>query len=433
LSGTSPFLYTPGERVSMLFGAATPTETTYYDNVVFGYANPRWNVDSNGTWSVSTNWLNGIPNGASAVANFGTIITSGRNVFVDGAQTAGTLNFDNGTASYNLASAAGGGTVVLDNGLLPSVLNVLAGSHAISAPVTLNGNLTVNIAQASSTLTVSGALAAAGRVVEKNGAGAVAFANVRADTLNVNAGTVGILSDGTAAGVSVLTGGLSVEGGNPTPASATLDLNNNDLVVGPATLKSTVEAQVRNARNGGAWNRPGITSSAARANATTGLGVLSGTEYTSVGGTGTFSGQPYAASDTLVKYTYNGDANLDGRVTFDDYVKIDTGFNTGLTGWLNGDFNYSGGVSFDDYVLIDIAFNQQNGTLSRAVDWISGDDRSANGLDQSGLGEVIDHFGQFGPGYGAAFLAAVPEPSAAAVLLALGGATGLRLRRRRGA
>jgi hypothetical protein len=52
-------------------------------------------------------------------------------------------------------------------------------------------------------------------------------------------------------------------------------------------------------------------------------------------------------------------------VNFDDYVRIDTGFNTGLTGWLNGDFNYSGSVNFDDYVLIDIAFNSQNSVLRR--------------------------------------------------------------------
>jgi hypothetical protein len=50
---------------------------------------------------------------------------------------------------------------------------------------------------------------------------------------------------------------------------------------------------------------------------------------------------------------------LSGSVDFDDYVRIDVGFNTGRTGWLNGDFNGSGSVNFDDYVLADIAFNTQ--------------------------------------------------------------------------
>jgi hypothetical protein len=156
--------------------------------------------------------------------------------------------------------------------------------------------------------------------------------------------------------------------------------------------------------------------------------MLTGAEYTSVGGTGTFSGQPYTATDTLVKYTWNGDATLDGRVTFDDYVKIDTGFNQQLTGWLNGDFNYSGGVSFDDYVLIDIAFNQQNGTLSRAIDWISGDDRSESGRTADGVLEAIEHFEQFGLPYAHAFLAAVPEPGS---VLAAAASVGFLFPRRR--
>jgi autotransporter-associated beta strand protein len=136
-------------------------------------------------------------------------------------------------------------------------------------------------------------------------------------------------------------------------------------------------------------------------------------------------------TEVRVAYTYYGDANLDGRVTFDDYVKIDTGFNTGLTGWVNGDFNYSGGVSFDDYVLIDISFNQQGGTLSRAIDWISGDDRSESGRTATGVAEVIEHFEEFGAAYGQAFLAAVPEPSSMLILGVPALAGTVRRRRRR--
>ena len=148
---------------------------------------------------------------------------------------------------------------------------------------------------------------------------------------------------------------------------STLDVTDNDLIVGGATSKAMIESLVASARASGMWIGGGISSSTARDNAAanTGLGVLSGAEYSSVGGAGTFAGQSYGASDTLVKYTYNGDANFSGTVTFDDYVKIDTGFNTGLTGWLNGDFNFSGSVNFDDYVLIDVAFNSQGSPLNR--------------------------------------------------------------------
>ena len=54
-----------------------------------------------------------------------------------------------------------------------------------------------------------------------------------------------------------------------------------------------------------------------------------------------------------------GDADYNGQINFDDYVRLDNGFNNGLTGWSNGDFNSDGEVNFDDYVLIDQSYNQQ--------------------------------------------------------------------------
>ena len=52
-----------------------------------------------------------------------------------------------------------------------------------------------------------------------------------------------------------------------------------------------------------------------------------------------------------------GDADLSGKIDFDDYARIDAGFNQGFTGWGNGDFNGDGRVDFDDYALIDTNFN----------------------------------------------------------------------------
>jgi hypothetical protein len=50
-------------------------------------------------------------------------------------------------------------------------------------------------------------------------------------------------------------------------------------------------------------------------------------------------------------------------VNFDDYVKVDNGFNNHLSGWANGDADGDGAVDFDDYVLIDLAFNTQGAVL----------------------------------------------------------------------
>jgi hypothetical protein len=78
----------------------------------------------------------------------------------------------------------------------------------------------------------------------------------------------------------------------------------------------------------------------------------------------TFEDVSVSNTDVLIKYTYFGDANLDGVVNGSDYTLIDNGFNNSLTGWRNGDFNYDGVVNGDDYTLIDNAFNTQGPALS---------------------------------------------------------------------
>src|SRR5206468_3191985 len=69
--------------------------------------------------------------------------------------------------------------------------------------------------------------------------------------------------------------------------------------------------------------------------------------------TAVFAGQTVTGSDTLVMYTYGGDANLDGKINVDDYGHIDTSIPLALSGWFNGDFNYDGKINVDDYGIID--------------------------------------------------------------------------------
>ncbi|MBC8107087.1 MAG: hypothetical protein H7Z14_10895, partial [Anaerolineae bacterium] len=97
---------------------------------------------------------------------------------------------------------------------------------------------------------------------------------------------------------------------------------------------------------------PGITN-----------GILPNGQYTAVvSATGIVgnSANPMAANHVLAFRVLAGDADGNGVIDFDDYSKIDNGFNNNWTGFGNGDFDYNGIVDFDDYSIIDQAFNTQS-------------------------------------------------------------------------
>src|SRR4029079_7317329 len=123
------------------------------------------------------------------------------------------------------------------------------------------------------------------------------------------------------------------------------------------------------------------------------------------------------SSAVLVKYTWYGDTDLNGLVDFDDYSRIDAGFNNNRTGWENGDVDYNGIIDFDDYSLIDQAFNTQSGTLRRAMSYLDGGDRSDDGMNTPALQFVEPPFARFGNAYAQSFLANVPEPATIGILM----------------
>ncbi|CAN5350666.1 hypothetical protein BH09PLA1_BH09PLA1_16050 [soil metagenome] len=371
----------------------------------------QWTAPGGGTWSDDTKWSLGSPNNADAPANFLSSITSPSTVTVDALGfTVGSMKFDNA----NRYTIAGPGTITIaaqSTGV--GAIQVVSGSHTIAAPLSIESNTTIEVAPSTSTLTISGNVSAGSVALTKIGAGAVVMNNVRSGTLSVNAGTLAIAANGTNAGTSRVTA-LSIAGG-ATP-SATLDLNDNDLIVTNGTY-SAVKDLIAFARHGGAWDRAGLTSTPSRnafpKNKT--LGTLTGAEYLTTGSS-MFDGFAVTSGNVLVKFTYYGDADLNGLVNFDDYARIDAGFNAGGGGWFRGDFDYNNQVNFDDYALIDAAFNSQGGTILRAMQWLDGEDRSDRGMDTPALRMVEVHFAQFGDAYASSFLNAVPEPGMATAL-----------------
>jgi len=141
-----------------------------------------------------------------------------------------------------------------------------------------------------------------------------------------------------------------------------LNLQSNDMLVhGGSSAFTTVNSLVAGGYSNGTWTGTGIISSTAATSIThlTALGAILNSF-----GLSSFDGASALATDVLVKYTYYGDTNFDGKVDGSDYSKIDNGYLTHLTGWSNGDFNYDGVINGSDYTLIDNAFNTQGAILS---------------------------------------------------------------------
>ncbi|MEX2137812.1 MAG: PEP-CTERM sorting domain-containing protein [Pirellulales bacterium] len=354
-----------------------------------------WNIDSGGNWSDPANWFTAVPNAADVEALFGSAIQSPRTVTVNVPITVGAITFE----SVNAYTIAGPNALTLNTTSGEARLNVLSGSHTISAPITLADHTTITVTQPTSNLSLTGALTVTGQNLTKAGAGTLTVNNVRAAGLTVNEGTVTVAPNGTNAGASSV-GSLSIAGG-ATP-TAKLDLNNNSAVInytGPSPL-ATVRTQLLAGRGGAGlgktWNGPGITSSAANAANTAepesrSIGFAENASLP-LGAYTTFRGQTVDDTSVLMAFTRTGDANLDGVVNDDDVTIVSATYAPGVAqpSWALGDFDYNGFVDDDDITLLGVFYNPAAPPLAAPVDGA------------------------------AAGVAAVPEPASLA-LFALGG------------
>ena len=202
-----------------------------------------------------------------------------------------------------------------------------------------------------------------------------------ADSITINSGTLTITPGGSttqvnpvtfsslaiSAGAKLLVASPSVHAGrtvlivsNLSDAGA-LDLGGNDMIVRSGSL-SAITALAATGYAGGTWTGAGLSSYAA-ANDTSYLTALGVIQASAAANTSTFDGITIASTDVLVKYTYYGDANLDGTVNQTDEALLDAGYNGGLTGWANGDFNYDGVVNGTDYTFFDNGYNNQGSPM----------------------------------------------------------------------
>jgi hypothetical protein len=310
-----------------------------------------WALPQDGSWTTGFNWTTGSQPDAGGNGYF-NLSSTGYAVSIDSSVSVNNVYIENDTVSFDLDAQR-------SQLAINKTLYVAAGPHQV-------GSLTLmNSGGIYSGYAVPNAI-----VVGTNGG---------TGTLNVSSGVYLYSNSSTTIGAgSVLriepfgkfgTSTLSIAG-TTNAWTGQLDIGNTSLDIRAGDI-STVMNQLKSGYNNGRWTGQGIVSSAAAADTTylTAVGAIlnndgSGNKLYG-GGTalGLFDGDNPGISSVLVRYTYYGDANLNGVVDGSDYSRIDNGYLSHLTGWLNGDFNYDGVVNGSDYTLIDNAFNTQGNAL----------------------------------------------------------------------
>jgi autotransporter-associated beta strand protein len=181
-----------------------PAVVYYWTNTLTTTAQ-SWNVNAN--WNPGTNF----PNTLAAAAIVNAAIVAGQSIDLNQAITVGSLSLGAAGGVFNLTG--NGGTLTFDNTPGQALLVELAAGSGdtISAPITVNGSLSVSNAS-TSTLTLSGNLAGAANGVIVNG-------NLTLSGTN------------TSTGGTVLNGGkLVLAAASAIPAGGTLTLNNTSAV-----------------------------------------------------------------------------------------------------------------------------------------------------------------------------------------------------------
>ena len=189
---------------------------------------------------------------------------------------------------------------------------------------------------------------------EDNPATVIVAQNDEVHDLNVMSGnTIGTLRIATGAVLARSAGGMLA-------LSGIIDLAGGALLVrSPGPTQATWRSQIFTGRNGGAWNGNSLagavnSSLAATTPLNDGVGYGLGSQITPTTSIGPFA---ISANDTLIRYTLDGDANLDGHVNLLDFNKLAGNFNGSNKSWSQGDFNYDGTANLLDFNRLASNFN----------------------------------------------------------------------------
>jgi hypothetical protein len=354
-------------------GNYTPgNETVYFDNLraINNSTTPQqWTPTGSGNWNNVANW-NGstIPNAVGAEADFFGAITANSTVYTDQPVTVGTINFNNA----NTYVVTGSSTLTMQTSSGNAQIIVQQGTQELNLPTTIASNTTLNVASNSALLIANPITIDSGNTLTQTGAGTVTYQSLvtvqsgaaLAFANSTHANTLSIAAGGNA---SIIGSGNVVEVDNLS-VGGTLDIGKNEVLVDygntyttPGTdPMSSIRALIQRGYNNGAWNGPGIISSAiaaANANSTNpqyGVGFSDGAD--------TINGHPIvsglSSGQIEIKYTLLGDANLDGTVNGADFSILAANFGQGYTNWDQGNFLFTPAINGTDFSALAHNFGQ---------------------------------------------------------------------------
>jgi hypothetical protein len=388
------------------YTATEPWQALLWNGTADSYVNLQGLLPQSDTWLAST------ADSIDAAGHvFGIAEDSNQNAFAVEWSPAPTLTWNNAGGAGDGCTWDIAGNQNWNNGACVTTYSAGAAvifndSNAGNYTVTLNttviaSSVTVNNSSSNYIISGTGKIADAGAFV-KTGSGTLTLGtSLSVGSMSISGGTLQLaanttLGSGTATSNVILTS-LSITG------NGVLDVNNNHIIItyGSSDPITTIAGYIASGYNGGAWNGPGIISSAAQ---TSTNGLLYGLGYAD-GADGVVAG--LSSGQIEVMYTLLGDANLDGLVNGSDFNILAANFNQSITGWDQGDFNYDGQINAADFNELAANFNQGVSGAASAGDVAALDAfAAANGL-------LVD----------------VPEPKTGSLLLVAG--AGLSVRRRR--
>ena len=171
----------------------------------------------------------------------------------------------------------------------------------------------------------------------------VAFSGIQhLSSLSLSGGSKVTLADGGQS--TLVVQWLSVD------VTGSLDLADNAVIVdytGSSPYAAIYSLVASSAGN--RWASNGIVSHTAGGG---GSQYALGVADNSIANLASFAGQPVDGTSVLIRFTYTGDANLDGQVDLADLSILASSWQMAGRQWCQGDFNYSDSVDLTDLSLL---------------------------------------------------------------------------------